>query len=43
MWTRATNRRSLRLYDSCGFTDTGDRSSLHEGAEIIRLEWRRPG
>lgn len=43
VWTRTTNRRALRLYDSCGFVDTGDRSSLHEGEEIIRLEWRRPG
>ena len=43
VWTRASNRRSLRLYGSCGFVDTGDRASLHEGAEIIRLEWRRPG
>lgn len=41
-WTRATNRRAIRLYDSCGFVDTGDRSSLHEGEQIIRLEWRRP-
>jgi GNAT superfamily N-acetyltransferase len=43
VWTRTTNRRALRLYDSCGFVDTGDRSTLHEGEEIIRLEWRRPG
>ncbi|KRF36261.1 GNAT family N-acetyltransferase [Nocardioides sp. Soil805] len=43
VWTRATNRRALRLYGSCGFVDTGDRASLHEGEEIIRLEWRRPG
>jgi GNAT superfamily N-acetyltransferase len=42
VWTRATNRRSLRLYGTCGFVDSGDRASLHEGAEIIRLEWRRP-
>jgi GNAT superfamily N-acetyltransferase len=42
VWTRATNRRALRLYGSSGFVDTGDRSSLHEGEEIIRLEWRRP-
>lgn len=42
VWTRATNRRALRLYGSSGFVDTGDRSTLHEGEEIIRLEWRRP-
>ena len=42
VWTRATNRRSLRLYGTCGFVDSGDRAHLHEGAEIIRLEWRRP-
>jgi GNAT superfamily N-acetyltransferase len=43
VWTRATHRRALRLYGSSGFVDTGDRSRLHEGEEIIRLEWRRPG
>ncbi|WP_107774600.1 GNAT family N-acetyltransferase [Nocardioides sediminis] len=43
VWTRTTNRRALRLYDSSGFLDTGDRSTLHEGEEITRLEWRRPG
>jgi GNAT superfamily N-acetyltransferase len=42
VWTRATNHRGLRLYGSSGFLDTGDRSTLHEGEEIIRLEWRRP-
>ncbi|WP_457205462.1 N-acetyltransferase family protein [Nocardioides sp. P5_C9_2] len=42
VWTRATNRRSLRLYGTCGFVDSGDRAILHEGEEIIRLEWRRP-
>ena len=43
VWTRSDNRRALRLYDSCGFVDTGDRAALHEGDEISRLEWRRPG
>lgn len=42
VWTRNDNRRALRLYDSCGFVDTGERTSLHEGDQISRLEWRRP-
>ncbi len=41
VWTRHDNRRALRLYDSCGFIDTHERASLHEGDEIRRLEWRR--
>ena len=40
VWTRNDNRRALRLYDSCGFIDTGEQSSLHEGDRISRLEWR---
>lgn len=41
VWTRHDNRRALRLYDACGFVDTGERAALHEGDEILRLEWRR--
>lgn len=41
VWTRNDNKRALRLYDSCGFVDTGDRASLHEGDQISRLEWTR--
>lgn len=41
VWTRNDNTRALRLYDSCGFVDSGDRASLHEGDQITRLEWRR--
>lgn len=41
VWTRGDNRRALRLYDTCGFVDTGERASLHEGDQINRLEWRR--
>lgn len=41
VWTRSDNKRAMRLYDSCGFVDTGDRASLHEGDQISRLEWRR--
>jgi GNAT superfamily N-acetyltransferase len=40
VWTRDDNRRARRLYDSCGFVDTGDRAALHEGDQISRLEWR---
>lgn len=41
VWTRADNVRALRLYDSCGFVDTGERAALHEGDQISRWEWRR--
>lgn len=41
VWTRSDNVRALRLYDSCGFADTGERASLHEGDQISRLEWTR--
>ena len=29
-----------RLYAARGFVDTGERTSLHEGEIICRLEWR---
>jgi ribosomal protein S18 acetylase RimI-like enzyme len=41
VWIRSDNRRARRLFDSCGFVDTGDRAALHEGDQISRLEWRR--
>lgn len=40
VWTRETNRRARRLYAARGFTDTGERASLHEGEVICRWEWR---
>jgi GNAT superfamily N-acetyltransferase len=40
VWTRETNRRASRLYLARGFTDTGERSTLHEGEVICRFEWR---
>lgn len=40
VWTRVDNRRGQRLYATCGFVDTGERSTLHDGEEISRLEWR---
>ena len=39
VWTRETNIRARRLYLACGFTDSGERSTLHEGAVICRYEW----
>lgn len=42
-WTRETNRRAQRLYLARGFTDTGERASLHEGEVICRWEWRAAG
>ena len=40
LWTRTENRRALRLYSGAGFVDTGDRSVLGKGEEILRLSWR---
>ena len=40
VWTREGNRRARRLYAARGFADTGERTSLHEGDIICRLEWR---
>lgn len=40
VWTRETNRRAQRLYAARGFTDTGERATLHEGEVIGRWEWR---
>lgn len=39
LWTREDNVRARRLYATCGFVDTGERASLHEGDQISRLEW----
>ncbi|WP_374456618.1 GNAT family N-acetyltransferase [Nocardioides sp.] len=43
VWTRETNRRAQRLYLARGFTDTGERATLHEGEVICRWEWRAGG
>jgi GNAT superfamily N-acetyltransferase len=40
VWTRETNRRARGLYAARGFTDTGERATLHEGEVIGRWEWR---
>ena len=41
-WTRTDNRRAQRLFERSGFTDTGNRSTLHDGDEIMQLAWARP-
>jgi ribosomal protein S18 acetylase RimI-like enzyme len=38
-WTRTDNRRAQRLYLGAGFTDSGHRSRLQDGAEIMQLVW----
>lgn len=38
-WTRADNRRARRLYLGAGFTDSGNRSTLQDGDEIMQLLW----
>ena len=42
LWTRTDNRRARRLCDSTGFVDTGNRSQLQDGEEIMQLIWTRP-
>jgi ribosomal protein S18 acetylase RimI-like enzyme len=39
VWTRADNRRARRLYLSAGFVDSGSRSTLQDGDEIVHLVW----
>ncbi|GGU12254.1 GNAT family N-acetyltransferase [Nocardioides albus] len=41
VWTRTDNRRAQRLYERTGFTDTGNRSTLRDGEEIMQLAWAR--
>jgi ribosomal protein S18 acetylase RimI-like enzyme len=41
VWTRADNRRAQRLYATAGFTDSGNRSTLQDGDELIQLLWTR--
>jgi ribosomal protein S18 acetylase RimI-like enzyme len=41
VWTRTDNRRAQRLYERTGFTDTDNRSTLHDGDEIMQLAWSR--
>ncbi|HEY9393165.1 GNAT family N-acetyltransferase [Nocardioides sp. NPDC006303] len=43
VWTRTDNRRAQRLYERTGFTDTNNRSILHDGDEIMQLAWAREG
>lgn len=39
VWTRTDNRRAQRLYLAAGFTDSGNRSTLQDGDEIMQLLW----
>ncbi|GAB7003728.1 hypothetical protein JCM18899A_12000 [Nocardioides sp. AN3] len=39
VWTRTDNRRAQRLYLGAGFTDSGNRSALQDGEEIMQLVW----
>ena len=41
VWTRTDNRRAQRLYLATGFVDTGNRSKLQDGDEIMQLLWTR--
>ena len=38
-WTRTDDRRARRLYLGAGFTDSGNRSTLQDGEEIMQLVW----
>jgi ribosomal protein S18 acetylase RimI-like enzyme len=39
VWTRTDNRRAQRLYLGAGFVDSGNRSLLQDGDEIMQLLW----
>jgi ribosomal protein S18 acetylase RimI-like enzyme len=39
VWTRTDNRRARRLYLGAGFADSGNRSSLQDGDEIMQFVW----
>jgi ribosomal protein S18 acetylase RimI-like enzyme len=39
VWTRSDNRRAQRLYLGAGFRDSGHRSTLQDGEEIMQLVW----
>jgi ribosomal protein S18 acetylase RimI-like enzyme len=39
VWTRTDNRRAQRLYLGAGFTDSGNRTTLQDGDEIMQLVW----
>lgn len=43
VWVRSDNRRARRLYLGTGFRDTGHRSTLQDGEEIMQLLWSRVG
>jgi ribosomal protein S18 acetylase RimI-like enzyme len=40
-WTRADNRRGQRVLVAAGFADTGNRSQLQDGEEIMQFRWVR--
>lgn len=40
-WIRTDNPRLRRLYLGAGFTDSGNRSQLQDGEEIMQLVWQR--
>lgn len=40
-WTRADNRRGQRVLLAAGFADTGSRSHLQDGEELLQFGWER--
>jgi len=40
-WTRADNRRGQRVLLAADFTDTGSRSHLQDGEELLQFGWVR--
>ena len=41
VWTRTDNRRARRLFLATDFADSGHRSTLQDGEEIMQLLWHR--
>ncbi len=42
VWTRSDDRRARRLFEATGFAETGNRSQLQDGDEIVQLAWSVP-
>lgn len=42
-WTRADNRRGQRVLLTTGFAETGNRSRLQDGEQIVQFRWERAG
>ncbi len=42
LWVVVTNRRAIRFYERCGFSDTGDRQLMPRDATLSEQRMQRP-